>query len=122
MRILIADGSRTMRNIIRAVLAQLGHYDVDDASDAPEAQTRATFGGFDLCLIDRDLLDAAGTPMTRTLADAGHPALISLERADRPEGSPYPGAHGTLRKPFAPDSLKQCMESALAARHSPLAA
>lgn len=129
MRILVADPSRTMRNIARAVLAQLGYYDVDEAADTNEAVARASFANFDLCIFDQSLRGQDGSSLIGTLRRTGSKAgYIALHRADveanldlPADGSDLPPGQ-SLSKPFAPEALRRCIDGVLAAQIAPRAA
>ncbi|MBL8888103.1 MAG: response regulator [Phycisphaerales bacterium] len=126
MRILVADPSRTMRNIARAVLAQLGYYDVDEAADANEAVSRASFANFDLCIFDRAIKAQDGSSLLRALRRAGNRAgFIELRTADFPSGpadeSELPLSQ-SLCKPFAPEALRRCIDAAITAQSAAQAA
>lgn len=126
MRILVADPSRTMRNIARAVLAQLGYYDVDEAADANEAVSRASFANFDLCIFDHAIRAQDGSSLLRALRRAGNRAgYIELRTAESPIGpaddSELPLSQ-SLCKPFAPEALRRCIDAAMTAQNSVLPA
>lgn len=117
-----------MRNIARAVLAQLGYYDVDEAADANEAVSRASFANFDLCIFDHAMRSHDGAPLDGALRSAGSTACCIALRAadspaslDQPLGASVTPAGQSLRKPFAPEALRRCIDAALAA-HSGLRA
>lgn len=120
MRILVADPSRTMRNITRAVLAQLGYYDVDEAADSSEASARVRFARFDLCIVDHELHARDNTGLADTLRHAPFSAgCIVLRTRDSIESHAVPTdapRDRTLLKPFAPEALRKCIESMLQAR------
>lgn len=121
MRILIADPSRTMRNIARAVLAQLGYYDVDEASSSREALSRASFATFDLCLFDHALADLDANALIESLQKAGSATrCILLRNADLPEPATEIRGVEILNKPFAPEALRRCIEAALSGPSAPL--
>ncbi|MBX3381115.1 MAG: response regulator [Phycisphaeraceae bacterium] len=116
MRILVADQSRTMRNIARAVLAQLGYYDVDEASNGQEAIARACLANFDLCLFDHAMIGNDAKSLVDSLRQAGATTkCILLRNSDSPAFEPeLPGVQ-ILNKPFAPEALRRCIEGAIAA-------
>lgn len=120
MRILVADPSRTMRNITRAVLAQLGYYDVDEAADSAEASARVRFARFDLCIVDHALQSQDRSGLADTLRAAPFSTgCIILRTQDSLESQPAqrePAPGPTLQKPFAPEALRKCIESLLQAR------
>lgn len=123
MRILVADQSRTMRNITRAVLAQLGYYDVDEAADTAEAVARVRFADFALCIFDRSMPHLEGLPFARALGLAGFNAnFIALHRADAPADDSGALSVQTLQKPFAPEALRRAIEQSLPPSMSALAA
>jgi len=112
-----------MRNIARAVLAQLGYYDVDEAADANEAVSRASFANFDLCIFDQSMRSQDGSSLIGSLRKAGSKAgYIALRAADSQSGpaaptdeSELPDSHW-LSKPFAPEALRRCIDGAIAAQ------
>lgn len=123
MRILIADQSRTMRNITRAVLAQLGHYDVDEAKDTEEAIARVRFADFSLCIFDRAIPGYQGDSFVRALGLAGFRAeFIALERSGETSECAETYPLRILKKPFAPEALRRVIEQALPPTSSALAA
>lgn len=114
-----------MRNIARAVLAQLGYYDVDEAADANEAVSRASFANFDLCIFDHAIKAQDGSSLLRALRRAGNRAgYIELRTADSPPGPHDPHDESelplsqSLYKPFAPEALRRCIDAALTAQSS----
>ena len=122
MRILVADPSRTMRNIARAVLAQLGYYDVDEAADAKEAVSRVCFANFDLCIFDHAIKAQDDSSLLRALRRAGNRAgYIELRPAGspiRPAGESELPLSQSLCKPFAPEALRRCIDAAIASQNS----
>lgn len=119
MRILIADHSRTMCNIARAVLAQLGYYDVDEAHDGHEAISRAGFASFDLCLVDHALFENNGQSLIDSLRKAGGTAeCIVLRNSDAPADQAALAGVQILNKPFAPEALRRCIQAAISASAS----
>jgi len=60
MKILLVDDSRTIRNIQKNVLAQLGHTEVAEAADGVEALKMIAESRPDLALIDWNMPNMDG--------------------------------------------------------------
>lgn len=116
MRILLVDDSRTMRNIERAVLAQLGFYDVDEASDGREALARSVFTAPELILVDATMPGMDGFAFVRAFHEANSliPIILMAARDEEFDLESLPrGITGLVVKPFTPAKLRECIESAL---------
>ncbi len=117
MRILLADDSRTMRNIQRAILAQLGHYDVDEATDGNEALARAAFIDPDLILVDAAMPGRDGLSFVRAFRETNTstPIILMTTQDQQPRDTPA-GVDALINKPFAPAALREQIVQTLAGR------
>ena len=116
MRILLIDDSRTMRNIARAVLAQLGHYDVDEACDGREGLARSIFTRPDLVIVDGKMPVMDGFAFVRAFREQ-NPAtpvipLVAQEDEFDLDQPPW-GIQAVAVKPFTPAHLRSKIESCL---------
>lgn len=111
MKILLVDDSKTMRNIQKAVLAQLGHTDVQEACDGQDALSKVGAVKPDLILVDWNMPNMDGltfvkayrqmnkqTPMIMVTTEAEKSRVIEAIKA---------GVNNYVVKPFTPDLLSQ---------------
>jgi two-component system chemotaxis response regulator CheY len=118
MRILLVDDSKTMRNIQKAVLAQLGHTDVLEACDGQDALSKAGAFKPDLMLVDWNMPQMDGltfikhyrqtnkvTPIIMVTTEAEKSRVIEAIKA---------GVNNYVVKPFTPDLLSQRIGETLA--------
>lgn len=118
MRILLVDDSKTMRNIQKAVLAQLGHTEVLEACDGQDALSKAPAFRPDLMLVDWNMPNMDGltfvkawrttnktTPIIMVTTEAEKSRVIEAIKA---------GVNNYVVKPFTPDLLSQRIQETLA--------
>lgn len=111
MRILLVDDSKTMRNIQKAVLSQLGHTDVLEAQDGQDALSKAPTFNPELMLVDWNMPNMDGltfvkawrttnktTPIIMVTTEAEKSRVIEAIKA---------GVNNYVVKPFTPDLLSQ---------------
>ena len=111
MKIMLVDDSKTMRNIQRAVLSQLGHTDVLEACDGQDALSRVGAYKPDLLLVDWNMPNMDGltfvkhfrqtnktTPIIMVTTEAEKARVIEAIKA---------GVNNYVVKPFTPDLLSQ---------------
>ena len=111
MKILLVDDSKTMRNIQRSILAQMGHKEIEEACDGMDALSKV--GGFqpDLLLVDWNMPNMDGltfvkawrttnksTPIIMVTTEAEKSRVIEAIKA---------GVNNYVVKPFTPDLLSQ---------------
>lgn len=118
MRILLVDDSKTMRNIQKAVLAQLGHTEIMEACDGQDALSKAPAFRPDLMLVDWNMPNMDGltfvkawratnkqTPIIMVTTEAEKARVIEAIKA---------GVNNYVVKPFTPDLLSQRIQETLA--------
>lgn len=118
MRILLVDDSKTMRNIQRAVLAQLGHTEILEACDGQDALSKAPAYRPELILVDWNMPNMDGlsfvkawravnkqTPIMMVTTEAEKARVIEAIKA---------GVNNYVVKPFTPDLLAQRINETLA--------
>ena len=111
MKILLIDDSKTMRNIQKSVLAQLGHTTVEEACDGQDALSKVGAYKPDLILVDWNMPNMDGltfvkhfrqtnktTPMIMVTTEAEKARVIEAIKA---------GVNNYVVKPFTPDLLSQ---------------
>jgi len=122
MRIMLIDDSKTMRNIQKSVLAQLGHTDIEEACDGQDALSKVGAFKPDLLLVDWNMPNMDGltfvkafrqqdktTPMIMVTTEAEKSRVIEAIKA---------GVNNYVVKPFTPDLLSQRINETLSKTRS----
>jgi two-component system, chemotaxis family, chemotaxis protein CheY len=110
MRILAADDSASMREMVRMSLSSAG-FEVISAADGDEALRLAAQTAFDLVLLDVNMPVRDGFEVIRALraeADYRHTPILMLtteSSPDRKREGKSAGATGWIVKPFDPAQL-----------------
>jgi two-component system chemotaxis response regulator CheY len=116
--ILIADDSRTMRDMVRAVL-EADHHAVVEAPDGRQALTAADAQAADLVITDVNMPVMDGLALVRALRERERyrftPILVlTTENSDEiKQRGRAAGATGWLVKPFDPERLRQTVRKVL---------
>ncbi len=118
MKILLVDDSKTMRNIQKAVLTQLGYTEVHEACDGQDALSKVAAVKPDLILVDWNMPNMDGlsfvkafrqtnkfTPLIMVTTEAEKSRVIEAIKA---------GVNNYVVKPFTPDLLSQRIQETLA--------
>ncbi|MEO0511315.1 MAG: response regulator [Planctomycetota bacterium] len=111
MKILLVDDSKTMRNIQKSVLSELGYTDIEEACDGQDALSKVGAFGPDLILVDWNMPNMDGltfvkkyresnklTPMIMVTTESEKIRVIEAIKA---------GVNNYVVKPFTPDVLSQ---------------
>jgi two-component system chemotaxis response regulator CheY len=111
MKIMLIDDSKTMRNIQKAVLAQLGHTQLEEASDGQDALSKVNAFAPELILVDWNMPNMNGlefvkafrahnkrTPLIMVTTESEKARVIEAIKA---------GVNNYVIKPFTPDLLAQ---------------
>lgn len=119
MRVLIADDSRVMRQIVIRTLRQAGYdgWDIIEASDGAMALDIALAEAPDLVLSDWNMPELTGIDMLRQLRASGSDVPVAFVTS---EGSAQmrqiadeAGALFLIAKPFTPESFRDALEPVL---------
>jgi two-component system chemotaxis response regulator CheY len=119
MKILIADDSRVMRQIVLRTLRQagFGNHDFVEASDGADALDKVVTEGPDLVLSDWNMPHKTGIELLRDLRGTGNQVPFGFVTS---EGSPEmrqtaeaAGAMFLIAKPFTPESFESALAGVL---------
>jgi two-component system chemotaxis response regulator CheY len=117
MKILLVDDSKTMRNIQKAVLAQLGYTDLMEACDGVDALTKAGACKPDLMLVDWNMPNMDGLTFVKTWRqnDKVTPIIMVTTEAEKARviEAIKAGVNNYVVKPFTPDLLSQRIQETL---------
>lgn len=116
--ILIVDDSASMRSMVVATLASVGHK-VTDAADGQQALNKAGSASFDAVVTDLNMPVMDGITLIKELR--GLPSykyipillLTTESSADKKSAGKAAGATGWLVKPFNPDKLLATIDRVL---------
>jgi two-component system chemotaxis response regulator CheY len=109
-RILAADDSLSMRQVVKAVLSDAG-YEVIEAVDGKDALAKLAKGPVNLIMTDLNMPNLDGVGVVKAVrADPVHrltPVLMVTTEAgdDKKQLGKAAGATGWVVKPFTPDQL-----------------
>jgi two-component system chemotaxis response regulator CheY len=117
MRIMLVDDSRTMRNVQKSILSQIGYKDVVEAENGLDALTRCNAEAPDLILLDWNMPQMDGlsflTEFRKKNKDV--PVIMVTTEAERVRviEAIKAGVNNYVVKPFTPDLLEQRINETL---------
>ena len=109
MKILLVDDSRTIRNIQKNVLNQLGYTDILEAEDGVQALALFDEHSPDLALVDWNMPKMDGITLVRKIRESGNkiPLIMCTTEAEKSRilEAIKAGVNNYIVKPFTVDSL-----------------
>ena len=117
MKILLVDDSRTIRNIQKNVLAQMGHTDILEAADGVEALKLLESETPDLVLVDWNMPNMDGLTLVSRIRqkDTALPLIMVTTEAEKGRviEALKAGVNNYLVKPFTGEVLSAKIEQTL---------
>jgi two-component system, chemotaxis family, chemotaxis protein CheY len=118
MRILIADDSNVMRQIVKRTLRQAGYdADITEAGNGREAFESVSASTPDLVLSDWNMPEMTGLDLLNALRAAGNGVpfgfITSESSPEMRQKAASAGAKFLVTKPFTPDSFREALEPVL---------
>ena len=118
MKILLVDDSKTMRNIQKSVLGQLGYTQIEEACDGQDALSKVKAFGPDLMLVDWNMPNMDGLSFVKAYrqTDKSTPIIMVTTEAEKSRviEAIKAGVNNYVVKPFTPDLLSQRIQETLA--------
>lgn len=118
MKILLVDDSKTMRNIQKSVLSQLGYSEIEEACDGQDALSKVKAFGPDLLLVDWNMPNMDGLSFVKAYRqnDKTTPIIMVTTEAEKSRviEAIKAGVNNYVVKPFTPDLLSQRIQETLA--------
>lgn len=118
MKILLVDDSRTIRNIQRNVLGQLGYTDVAEAGDGVEALKILRTVPIDLMLVDWNMPNMDGLTLVKTVRarNTSLPIIMCTTEAEKARvlEAIKAGVNNYVVKPFTAETMAEKIEQTLA--------
>ena len=111
MKILLVDDSRTIRNIQKNVLAEIGHTDIMEAGDGVEGLSRIAADRPDLILVDWNMPNMDGITMVKKVReqDKSLPMIMVTTEAEKGRvlEAIKAGVNNYVVKPFTAETLAE---------------
>ena len=118
MKILLVDDSKTMRNIQKSVLGQLGYTEIEEACDGQDALSKVKAFGPDLMLVDWNMPNMDGLSFVKAYrqTDKSTPIIMVTTEAEKSRviEAIKAGVNNYVVKPFTPDLLSQRIQETMA--------
>ncbi|MFI4883296.1 MAG: response regulator, partial [Phycisphaerales bacterium JB064] len=109
MKILLVDDSKTMRNIQKSVLGQLGYTEIEEACDGQDALSKVKAFDPDLMLVDWNMPNMDGLSFVKAYrqTDKTTPIIMVTTEAEKSRviEAIKAGVNNYVVKPFTPDLL-----------------
>ncbi len=117
MKILVVDDSKSMRNIERSILTQLGYTDLEEACDGRDALEKLTAFTPDLILVDWNMPNMNGLEFVKAFRRTGAatPVIMVTTESERSRvvEAIKAGVNNYVVKPFTPDILRERISETL---------
>lgn len=117
MKILLVDDSKTMRNIQRNVLSQIGNNTVEEACDGQDALSKAMAFQPDLILVDWNMPNMDGLTFVKTFRQSNKTTPLIMVTTESEKSRVIEaikaGVNNYVVKPFTPDLLNQRINETL---------
>ncbi|MCK4873314.1 MAG: response regulator [Phycisphaerales bacterium] len=111
MKILLVDDSKTMRNIQKAVLNQLGYTEIEEACDGQDALSKVGAFAPELLLVNWNMPNMDGLTFVKKYRerDKTTPIIMVTTESERSRviDAIKAGVNNYVVKPFTPDLLAQ---------------
>jgi two-component system, chemotaxis family, chemotaxis protein CheY len=123
VKILLVDDSRTIRNIQKNVLGQLGHSDICEAGDGVEALQVLKQNRPDLMLVDWNMPNMDGLTLIKTVreTDKTLPIIMCTTEAEKSRvlEAIKAGVNNYVVKPFTAETMSEKIGQTLAKLNHP---
>jgi two-component system, chemotaxis family, chemotaxis protein CheY len=118
MRVLLVDDSKTMRNIVKGVLATMGITTIEEAGDGQDALSRVEAFNPDLILLDWNMPVMDGISFVRAYRGKKKttPIIMVTTEAEKSRvlEAIQAGVNNYAVKPFTPESLSKVITTTMA--------
>ena len=117
MKILLVDDSKTMRNIQKSVLGQLGYTEIEEACDGVDALSKVGAFEPELLLVDWNMPNMDGLTFVKKFREQGNKAPIIMVTTEAEKSRVVEaikaGVNNYVVKPFTPDLLGERIKETL---------
>lgn len=117
MRVMLIDDSKTMRNIEKSVLAQLGDHEIEEASEGQDALSKVGAFAPDLILVDWNMKDMDGLTFVKRFRQTNRSTPVIMVTTETEKSRVVEaikaGVNNFVVKPFTPDLLSQRIDETM---------
>lgn len=117
MKVLLVDDSKTMRNIQKGILSQLGYTELEEAADGLDAMSKVGAFEPELMLVDWNMPNMDGLTFVKKVRASGNtcPIIMVTTEAERTRvvEAIKAGVNNYVVKPFTPDVLQDRIKETL---------
>ena len=117
MKVLLVDDSKTMRNIQRGILTQLGYEQIEEAVDGQDALDKVAAFGPELILLDWNMPNMDGITFIKQFRGSGAktPVIMVTTEAEKSRvvEAIKAGVNNYVVKPFTPNVLGERIQETL---------
>jgi len=118
MKVMLVDDSKTMRNIQKGILTQLGYTDLEEACDGLDALSKVGAFQPELLLVDWNMPNMDGLTFVKKFREQGNKAPIIMVTTEAEKSRVVEaikaGVNNYVVKPFTPDLLGERIKETLA--------
>lgn len=117
MKVMLVDDSKTMRNIQRGILGQLGYTEIEEAVDGQDALDKVDAFAPDLILLDWNMPNMDGITFVKEYRGAGKttPIIMVTTEAEKSRvvEAIKAGVNNYVVKPFTPNVLGERIQETM---------
>lgn len=117
MKVLLVDDSKTMRNIQKSILSQLGITELEEACDGLDALSKVNSFAPDLILLDWNMPNMDGLTFIKEYRGSGSKTPVIMVTTEGEKARVIEaikaGVNNYVIKPFTPEVLSQRIKETL---------